>query len=140
MFGLLAPLWALYEIQIEGKYGWAKKLPCWRKDNKWTKLLLGGRELTGYHFYMILILGLIFHLPLCFVSWSLELEFFLLGVLFATLLEEDFLWFLLNSKYGLRKFNKANVDWHRWWGPLPDSYWYGPIVIAILFYLGLPAL
>ncbi|MCU0605802.1 MAG: hypothetical protein MUC33_24470 [Desulfobacterales bacterium] len=36
---LAAWLFALLEIQIEGRHGWAQNLPTWRIENKWTRTL-----------------------------------------------------------------------------------------------------
>ena len=47
---------ALWEIQIEGKDGWAAKLPAWRIEKGWLVRLSGGRPVTGYHFFMTLFL------------------------------------------------------------------------------------
>ncbi len=43
---LLGVIFAQWEIQIEGKRGWAADLPCWRKEKGWVVRLLGGRPLT----------------------------------------------------------------------------------------------
>jgi hypothetical protein len=34
-----ATAFALLEIQIEGRHGWAENLPTWRIDNRWTRRL-----------------------------------------------------------------------------------------------------
>ncbi|MFW6105295.1 MAG: hypothetical protein ACOC7P_01795 [Chloroflexota bacterium] len=41
----LAFLLAFWEIQIEGKDGWAAKLPAWRIEKGWLVKLAGGRVL-----------------------------------------------------------------------------------------------
>ena len=50
----LALVHASWEIQIEGKDGWARELPCWRL-NVFFRKLLGGKALTGYHTWMMLL-------------------------------------------------------------------------------------
>lgn len=37
---------AALEVQIEGKYGWVKKLPTWRIKSKIFGYFMGGKELT----------------------------------------------------------------------------------------------
>ena len=135
---IAAVIFALWEIQIEGKNGWAKNLPCWKSKNKWIIKLMGGRPLTGYHLYMIIFLILIIHLPMFFTQWNLEKEFFLISFLFGFLIMEDFLWFVLNPHYGLKKFKKGQIEWGKnWWGPMPDFYWWSAGIAAICLYLAL---
>ena len=43
----LAFILAFWEIQIEGKDGWAAKAPCWRIEKGWLVKLTGGRPITG---------------------------------------------------------------------------------------------
>ena len=50
----LAFILAFWEIQIEGKDGWAAKAPCWRIEKGWLVKLTGGRPITGYHFFITL--------------------------------------------------------------------------------------
>src|SRR4030042_3144204 len=94
---------AFWEIQIEGKDGWAAKAPCWRIEKKWLVRLTGGRPLTGYHVFMTLFLVAMVHLPLFFVSWSLRLEGLLIGFYLGMVLVEDFLWFALNPYCGIKR-------------------------------------
>jgi hypothetical protein len=138
---LLAFILALWEIQIEGKDGWAAKAPCWRIKKKWVVRLTGGRPLTGYHVFMTLFILATLHLPLFFVSWSWQLECLLVGFYLGMVLVEDFLWFVLNPYYGIKSFRKGKIWWHkRWWGPVPDFYWIFFIIIVILIYFGRTAI
>jgi hypothetical protein len=61
----LAFILALWEIQIEGKDGWAAKLPCWRLEKGWLVKLTGGRPITGYHLFMTLFLIAMVHMHQC---------------------------------------------------------------------------
>jgi hypothetical protein len=132
----LAFILALWEIQIEGKDGWAAKAPCWRIRKGWLVKMMG-RPLTGYHVFMTLFMIAIIHLPLLFVPWSWQLECLLIGFYLGMVTVEDFLWFTLNPYYGIKKFRKGKIWWHkRWLGPLPDFYWAFLIIIAVLIYLG----
>jgi hypothetical protein len=62
---LLAFILAKVEINIEGKHGWAEKLPTWRKKNRFTKIILGETPVTGYHFWMFLMIFFSISLSLC---------------------------------------------------------------------------
>jgi len=138
---ILVVIFANLEIQIEGKDGWAKNLPCWRIEKGWLLKLSGGRPLTGYHFYLWVFLSTIAHLPVFFVPWSLRLESLILGFLAELLLLEDLFWFIFNPHYGIKNFRKGRIPWHkRWWGPLPDFFWYLAAVSILLLYLGAPIL
>jgi hypothetical protein len=75
----MALILALWEIQIEGKDGWAANSPGWRIEKGWLVKVTGGRPITGYHFYMTIFIIALVHLPLFFVSWSWRLECLLLG-------------------------------------------------------------
>lgn len=122
---ILALIFAYMEIQIEGKHGWAENLPCWKIKSGLLVKLLGGRPLTGYHLSIVLLVISFLHFPFVFVEWSMQRQLFLLGLLFEFWVVEDFLWFLLNPYYGLKRFKKGQIWWHKtWWGPVPDFYWW----------------
>jgi len=130
---VLAVVFALFEIQIEGKDGWATKLPCWRKEDGLIVKLSGGRPITGYHIVMVTFVILIFHFPFLFAHWTLATEFLVLGLLFETFLLEDLFWFVFNPYFGLKRFKKGEIWWHtRWWGPVPSLYYY-MAAVSILF-------
>lgn len=126
---LIAFILAEVEIQIEGKDGWAKNLPTWKIENKLTKLLFNGGHITGYHFWMFLMILILLHFPFLFISWSISLEFKILASYSLLVTLEDFLWFVLNPYYGIKKFNSKNIPWHKnWIGPVPSNY-----IIGIAF-------
>lgn len=129
-FGSLAcaaAAFALLEIQIEGGAGWAAALPTWRRQNRWTRALLGGRPLTGYHLWCHVFVLTAVHLPfgmgLAAWSWRAEARVAAFLVLFWIL--EDFLWFVFNPAYGLHGFTQRRAVWHAhaWWGFMPREYW-----------------
>ncbi len=133
----LAIILAWWEIQIEGKDGWAAKLPGWRVEKGWLVKVTGGRPITGYHLFMTLFLISMVHLPLFFTPWSWRLECLLLGFYLGMVLLEDFLWFVFNHHYGMKSFRKGKIWWHRsWWGPLPSFYWILLAIIIVLIYFG----
>ena len=134
---ILAAVLALWEIQIEGKNGWAGKLPCWRIEKGWISKLLGDKPLTGYHVYMNAFIIILSHLPIFFVKWSIRLESLLMAFCLGILLLEDFLWVVFNPNYGFKKFKKGQI-WFRkyWWGPMPRYYWFNATIVILLFYFG----
>lgn len=131
----LAVVLALWEIQIEGKNGWASNLPCWRRERGTIVKILGGRPWTGYHTCMVAFLILVMHFPfVLFQDWEIRKELLVWGFFFQLVMVEDFLWFVLNPAFGLKRFRKEYIWWHStWWGPLPDFYWWYATVSAVLF-------
>jgi hypothetical protein len=133
----LSVVLALWEIQIEGKDGWAANLPAWRKETGLLVRLAGGRPVTGYHIYMTVFLITLVHLPLFFVAWSWRLESLVLGFYVGMVFLEDFFWFVLNPSYGIRNFRKGKIWWHKtWWGPVPVLYWFLLVITGLLLFFG----
>jgi hypothetical protein len=135
--GIAAVLFALLEIQIEGPHGWAASLPTWRVDNRWTRLFYSSKPLTGYHLYTQLFALALVHLPFALrmapLTWRMEARVLSFFILFWVL--EDFLWFLLNPAFGLKRFRPENIWWHapKWWWIMPRDYWVF-IPVGILLY------
>jgi hypothetical protein len=132
---------ALLEVQIEGDAGWAANLPVWRVDNRLTRAVMGGRTLTGYHFWVHVFVLLMVHLPYALgtaaPSWRLEARIAAFLILFWVL--EDFLWFVFNPAFGLRRFRREYAPWHApaWWWIMPRDYWiFVPIAIALYIWSG----
>jgi hypothetical protein len=131
-----AAVFALLEIQIEGTQGWAAGLPTWRRDNRWTRLLLGGRPLTGYHLHAQLFVLIAAHLPfgLGLAAWSMHGEARALAFVVLFWILEDFLWFVLNPAWGVRRFAREPAAWHAraWWWFMPREYWiFLPVGVAL---------
>lgn len=122
---IVATLIALWEIQIEGPAGWAANLPTRRWNGPAVRRFTGGRPLTRYHLMLCLTLLVLVHLPILFSSWSWREEAKVIGFFIVMLTLEDFLWFVLNPAWGIRKFKKSpELWWHpRWFLGLPDYYW-----------------
>lgn len=124
---IVAALFAWVEVQIEGADGWACTLPTWRLDNRWTRWLYSGKPLTGYHFYIQLFTLAVVHLPfgLCLAPFSLRSEARVLSFLILFWIVEDFLWFLFNPAFGLKRFRREHIWWHAstWWWLMPRDYW-----------------
>ena len=132
---LCAVILVFLEIQIEGKHGWAGKLPCFKTKKK----IFGEKPITGYHIFILIFTLLIFHLPVFFSDWSFKKEMLIIGSWIFVWSLEDFLWFIFNPHYGLSKFNKANKEiwWHKsWFLGLPSFYWLAFPASLILVVLG----
>lgn len=131
---------ALLEVQIEGKHGWTKNLPTWRVKSRIFGFFMGGKDLTGYMLYMLLILFLFFHLPFFGgVQWSIgaELEVISLFLLFSVFW--DFLWFVLNPYFGLDKLKKEYVYWHKdWLFGIPLDYPRGVLISLVVSLFAFP--
>lgn len=124
-------LWALMEIQIEGKNGWAAALPTWRY--KVYVKYLWEREITGYHVFLMTFIVLILHSIFLYVQWNLVLEFRVLSFFLIMAVIEDFFWFIFNPNFGIHKFDRNNVPWHSmWFLYLPTFYW---VVLPLGFLL-----
>jgi len=140
LFGIVT-IFALVEIQIEGKDGWAKNLPCWRPSSKSLAakiyaMFMNGKELTGYHAAIFPLPLLILHFPfMSGVDWNLVRELETLSAYFLMAVAWDFLWFVWNPAYGLKKFRPEFIPWHKnWIGPVPKDYPSG-LIISFLFTL-----
>lgn len=126
-------LFALLEIQIEGKDGWASKLPTWKI---YFKNKNPNTPLTGYHTYTWLLLFLIPHIAFLFIPWSFGKELVVISFYLFIIIFEDFLWFVFNPNFGIKKFKKEYIPWHPvWLGPLPIQYYFGFILWGIIFWL-----
>lgn len=128
LFGY-ALLFALVEIEIEGKDGWAMNLPTWYRRKPFYArvyaLLLSGKPLTGYHAVMFFIPFVSFHIGLAFgQAWSWGLEARLIASYLIWNVTWDFLWFVLNPHFGWARFRKGQIWWHggAWVGRLPIDY------------------
>ncbi|OGL84510.1 hypothetical protein A3J03_01680, partial [Candidatus Uhrbacteria bacterium RIFCSPLOWO2_02_FULL_46_25] len=134
---LLALALAFLEVQIEGAHGWAVNLPCWRpKGGRWYSWLytkvMGGKELTGYHLGVFSFAFLVLHLPYIWgVPWGIGPELQTLSLFFLFIVLWDFLWFIINPHYGIRKFRPNCISWHKIWiARVPIDY-YGGVLISL---------
>lgn len=133
---ILALLMGLKESEMEGKDGWAQNLPTFRVYPFFFKLL-GGKPLTGYHIYLILLFTTIFHGVFLFLTWSLSLECYVLALIAFFFVVEDFLFFLVNPHFRLKNFKRGSIVWHkRWCAALPVTYWFGLLFSLLLVISG----
>jgi len=138
---LLAAILAFIEIQIEGPHGWVANLPVWRpkpgsKIERLQNFLKIKKPLTGYHLGLLFFLLVLVHLPFIFGSaWSWPAEFKMLAFYAFWLFIEDFLWFILNPHFGLKKFKSEHIWWHdKWLIGAPADY-YTALIVSFLLYL-----
>lgn len=137
---IVAAVTACIEIEAEGKFGWAEKMPTWyRKTGLIAKLYgmaMNGKPLTGYHLFMFVYPLLIFHSAFFMgAAWTLELELWTMSLYFIFCPFWDFLWFVLNPHYGIKRFRRENIWWHgakKWILGLPQDYYVGIAISAIL--------
>ncbi|TSC92310.1 MAG: hypothetical protein CEN89_763 [Candidatus Berkelbacteria bacterium Licking1014_7] len=99
---------AFWEAYIEGADGWAKNQVGW-------KVCLGKFTYTAYHFWLYWVMfPLLLALPLVVIGWDGHLFWVLVFSYLVGATVEDFLWFVVNPVYPLRKFNPVDCDWHPW--------------------------
>lgn len=130
------------EIEIEGGYGWAQRLPTWYykrgKLGRVYGIVMGQRPLTGYHVYAFTIPMLVLHFPYVMgVDWTLSGELVTVATYFVLAVVWDYLWFVLNPAYTVKRFRRGNV----WWFEVP-WIWRFPLdyYMSILLATGLVAL
>ena len=111
---IYAILFSLLEIEIEGKHGWAKKLP--------TPPIF--YTLTTYHMIMniMVILTLIYSL----YPNNIYVMIFYISAWFII---EDTMWFMLNPYYTITNYRRNNIPW------LKDQNWY--LGMPLQNYIGL---
>ena len=111
---LVSLLFALLEIEIEGKYGWSEKTQTWRLSGEKVpqpfRLFLGPNPLPGYHLILFPLVLLVSHMHFFTgVTWSLEKEFTTLAIFLLWAPLWDYLLFVFNPHY-----NKKNIR-QAWW-------------------------
>jgi hypothetical protein len=140
---LLLFVWAFglagIEIEIEGGYGWAERLPTWFLKRGLTGrvygVVMGHRPLTGYHVYAFTIPVVILNLPFVMgVDWTLAGELRVFATYFALAVVWDYLWFVLNPAYTVRRFHRGNVWWFEvpWIWRFPLDYYSGVLLSVVL--------
>ena len=127
------------EVEIEGGFGWAERMPTWyMKRGRLGRvygLAMGHRPLTGYHVYAFVIPLVVLHLPFVYgVDFTLAGELRVFSTYFALAVVWDYLWFVLNPAYTVRRFKRGNVWWFEtpWIWRFPLDYYIGVGVSILL--------
>ena len=123
---------ACIEIEIEGGYGWAQRLPTW-----WL-----GRGLVGRIYGVVdgppaadRLPRVRVHDPAAHpalpysmgVDWTLAGELRTIGTFFALAVFWDYMWFVFNPAYTVASFKRGNVWWFEvpWIWRFPLDYYTG---------------
>ena len=96
-------------------------------------MAMGDRPLTGYHVYAFMIPLLMLTCRSCSASTGrLAGELIAFGTYFALAVVWDYLWFVLNPAYTVRRFRKGNVWWFEqpWIWRVPDRLLLGHRALA----------
>ncbi len=94
-----ATLWAAMEVEIEGPDGgWAKNLPTSKFFNT---------HFTWYHIIMNTIVLLTMYRS--FYKNTIMSKLFYTTAWFFV---EDYLWFMINPGFGIKKYTKQDIWWH----------------------------
>ncbi|MFC1686997.1 hypothetical protein ACFL0L_00250 [Patescibacteria group bacterium] len=117
---------AKIEVEVEGKHGWAEKMPTWKLSEKhWlSRLVFGGKPATGYHVWIAVFVLVFTHTAYIFEPFNLSTELTIIAFYILFWILEDFLWFVLNPHFGIKNFKKDKIWWHKknWWGIAPREY------------------
>ena len=98
-------VYALIEIELEGKNGWMTKIPTAKVA------YMGGKHMTLYHIYMILMITLS-------VAYQNNMQYTINSFLYSAsyvflfLLLEDFLWFVFNPYFTIKRYKRREIWWH----------------------------
>jgi hypothetical protein len=127
------------EIEIEGGHGWAERLPTWFLKRgvvgRVYGAAMGHRPLTGYHVFAFTIPVIVLHFPFVMgVEWSLAGELRTFATFFAVAVVWDYLWFVLNPAYTVRRFRRGAVWWFEvpWIWRFPLDYYSGFALSVVL--------
>ena len=127
-------VYSLIEIELEADQGWMKKIPTAKALN------LGGKELTLYHVYMIIMITI----SVCFqnrMDFTLSSFLHSASYVFLFILLEDVLWFIFNPYFTIKKYKKEYIWWHAsqpWIYGMPlHNYTVIAINLCISYFTGL---
>ena len=100
---------AFWEAYIEGRNPWAKASAGWRLTFHKNRLI------TAYHFWLWIFIFSLFSLPLIISGWDLKLFGVLFSAMSLGLVVEDFMWYVINPFYTIRKhWNPESAYWYPW--------------------------
>lgn len=130
---IYALLFSLLEIEIEGKNGWGKKIPTFTIKKGIFK------NFTFYHLIMnlIVITTNTFHIFL-YQGFSKRTLMYAIYNVILWFFTEDFLWFVLNPYFTLKKYNKESISWHSnqpWIFGMPFHNYICLFILGLVTYL-----
>jgi len=106
-----AILFSLLEVEIEGLYGWGKKLPTFTittgifKNFTFYHLIMAAIVFLTNIFPVMLAMNYQFSIKtLCYCTFNVTLWFMI----------EDIFWFVFNPHYTLKKYTQKHIEWHSW--------------------------
>lgn len=107
-------MFAILEVENEGKYGWAEKTQSGSKSEKELpriiSFFMGEKPLTGYHLVLFPLVVLLTHAHfLMGVQWNIEEELKTIALYLLWTPLWDYLWFVYNPFYSLKNLKTA------WW-------------------------
>ena len=110
----IATLFAILEVENEGKFGWAEKTQTWFKSKKElpriVSFFMGEKPFTGYHLVLFPLVVLITHAHFFMgVQWNIEEELKTIALYLLWTPLWDYLWFVYNPFYSLKNLKAA------WW-------------------------
>lgn len=118
-FFFLCLSYALLENEIEGKYGWAWKLPTWYKvrgpiATPFSKYFLGGRPCNGYNMTMLFFTTMFFHFPFMVgLEWSIVKELEIIALIFLFWPVNEFLRIVMCPDLTIVKFKRDQLPWRK---------------------------
>ena len=127
---------SFWESHVEGPNTWDKKKYGW-------KLKLGKYSLPAYHFWLWIVTFpiLIVLLPQVIVGFSWKFTAFLSGTYMFGSVLEDFIYYVVNPFFGLKKWNRRIVTYFPWFKVgrvcVPTNYIFGILFSALLIWLSL---
>ncbi len=136
---------SFWESHVEGPNVWDKKKYGWKLRFKGFVLKsLGVKELvfSAYHFWLWIITFpiLIIVLPQVLLGFSLKFTWFLGGVYIIGSVIEDFVYFIVNPYWGLKKWNSKHTP-HPWLKigkfEFPIPYIIGLLLASLLLWLSI---
>ena len=115
---------SFWESYVEGRNAWDKKKHGW-------KIKLGSFTLTGYHFYLFVIMfPTLLALPFVINGWDTKLFGILLSAYFSGMVIQDFMWYVVNP---VVKFNELNSDFANYYPRVR----FGKVKIPIFYFLSI---
>jgi hypothetical protein len=110
---------AFWEAYVEGRNAWDKGKLGW-------KVRLGpGLVLTGYHFYLFVIMWpLLLTLPFVMYGWDARLFGIVLSAFVSGTVLEDFMWYVVNPAV---KISELHTNFAAYYPRVPVGKWKIPL-------------